>query len=208
MLPVTGYEDFRGKFERVADLRQLFVFILFDEPGKKIVANFVDDNFDWLDRLAAASNVFGFAFVHRDHESEMVANPSLQVAELFGIRPRELPGVVVFSMLPDGEQVADAAFLPLEKQLFESDLRALESFFADLFSIIQDAQDSVGDGESALEAFRKCIHAEERERRWGNVQEYIRARLQDIASMPSTFIDSMAQAFAKEATLRMMGPGG
>jgi len=205
MIPVSGFEDFKGKFSSVKDLRELYVFLLFDEPREKVVQTFVDKQFDWLDRLAAASNVFGFAFVHRDLDTGRIVNPSLQVAELFDIRPIQLPGVVVFSMLPGDENVSGAVYLPLKPEVLDDGQAGLEPFFRELFSRLQDAQESSISGGTSIERFEKLIRDAGTAERRATVGKYAWSQIQGITKFPAKLVESLTKAFAEAVAKQAFG---
>ena len=198
MLPVSGYQDFINKFHQVKDRSRLYVFILFDDrPSHHAIQKFVDESFGWLDSLAAAANMFGFAFLHREENTGNVVNPSLKVASLFGIRPNQLPGVVVFTMLPDSESISEAIFLPLKARLFSEDISVVEEVFADLFALFQEAQATTITREELLAELRDKISSLNRRQILRPIVTFLGERLVSLAKLPDKLLEAMAGAFGE-----------
>lgn len=205
-MPVSGYKEFIQKFGNVKDRSRLFAFILFDErPTHKAIEKFVDDHFTWLDSLAAAANMFGFAFLHRDSHSGEFKNPSLQVAGLFGIRANQLPGVIAFTMLPSAEKVRGAVYLPLKPSLFAEGGEVVEEAFADLFAVFQVAQDTSNSEPELLKKLQEEIASLKRHSKLRPIKTYLGERLETLAKLPDKFLESMAEAFGEGLAKRVGG---
>jgi hypothetical protein len=154
----------------------LLAFFLFDERrSHQIVQDFARQQFSWLDRLAASNRMILFFFLPEgapDSETleeeifvaygeQTVANPSLEVARRFELRPDELPGVVFFTEL-DVTQPGphEGVFWPLKPELFEGDAREAENAFSHLFSLVQGARAEAGDPTPLLATLRRKIEME------------------------------------------------
>lgn len=206
MLLISGYPDFLDKFNRVKDQSRLFMFILFDDrPTHAAVAKFVDEHYGWLDSLAAAANMFGFAFLHRDADTGEVSNPSLKVANYFGIRANQLPGVVVFTMLPEAIGVSKAIYLPIKAKLFSEDISVIEEVLADLFAVFQEALASTNSENDLLSNLRVEIATLKRQQQIRPMVTYIGERLESIVKLPDKLLEAMAEAFGEGLAKRIGG---
>lgn len=204
MMPVSGYPDFLQKFNAVKNSSRLFTFILFDDRKSQApVGAFVEANMGWLDSLAASANMFCFAFA-RDGGG-VAANPSLEVASHFGIRPNQLPGIVAFTMLPLSEKVDQALYLPLDSKLFASGDIVVEQVFSDLFSAFQRVQE-LNLSETALhERLNDEIAALHREQRMRPFLRFIGDRLETLAKLPDKILLVAAEAFGQQAGKALLG---
>ena len=194
MMPVSGYDDFVNKFTVVQNRARLFAFILFDDrPSQKAMQKFVDEQMDWLDDLAASAKMFCFAFLCRDRGG--ISNPSLEVARLFGLRPNQLPGVVIFRTFAESDKVNEGLFLPLEAQLFNEEPQVVEDVFADLFSVLQEVQTSTATDGALIREVSRHIGSLVRAQKARPVIKFLRERLQAIAKLPDKLVESVGSAF-------------
>ena len=126
---IASLDDFQKKFEERKDRSDLFGFFLFDErPSQRAVETFAEQQFPWLDRLAAAAQIFFFVFLRNNPGwPDVVENPGLEVANMFDIRANQLPGIVLFTLDVKREDVTKGSYLPLRTELFEADLQRFVS---------------------------------------------------------------------------------
>ena len=205
-IPISSFEDFRAKFAALKDSRDLFAFFLFDSrPSQKAVEQFADQQFDWLDNLAAASRIFFFIFLRSNPTEGRIENPSLEVARMFDIRPNQLPGIVLFALADDREGVGEGVYLPLDASLFENDLPRVEQVFADLFSLIQECRGKTNNPAELFLRLREKVNSLRRREQFRPVAEYLKGTLDSLIKLPTRLIDSVAKAFAEEAARRAAG---
>jgi hypothetical protein len=156
--PVGSYADFARKFRILRHTRDLFLFLLYDSGGwRNAIKRYVDKRFAYLDELANASRTFIFLFTPRETGSPHTRNPGPAVAANFGIRPNQLPGVLVFCLADDGRSFGNGAYFPLEKSLFRKNPNAIDDAFADLFSMIQDVAESETTPREQISALQRRI---------------------------------------------------
>ena len=205
---ITSEEDFERKFQERKHASDLFAFFLFDDrPSSQAVERFARDEFTWLDQLAASARMFFFVFIRHDESRDRVANPSLEVAEMFGILPNQLPGVVIFTLSEDGHGVSDGAYLPLKAELFAEDIAHVEEVFSDIFSLIKECRKEGGSPSELLENVRRRMKRLERTQRMRPLLMYAKKSLESLASLPRDVVIAGTEAFAAEAARGALGPG-
>lgn len=204
MMSISGYGEFLYKFNDVKDRSRLFMFILFDDrPTHAVVERYVDEHFYWLDSLAASANIFGFAFLRRDENTGRLSNPSLKVGNHFGIRANQLPGVVVFTMLPGSVGVSKAVYLPIKAKLFAEDGEVIEKVLADLFAVLQEALASTSSEVDLLDKLGSDIESIRRQQKIRPIVAFLGERLESLAKMPDKLLEAMAEAFGESLAKRI-----
>jgi hypothetical protein len=182
--PIQNRPDFlravKSVFGRPPEQRpNLLGFFLFDERrSHQVVLEFARREFQWLNGLAAANRMVLFFFLPEGEAvrhaatgqpievadgTGTVANPSLYVAEQFGLAPSRLPGVVFFTQL-DLEQSGphEGVYSPLAAELFEGDSRGAEEAFSHLFGVVQEARSKAAEHTPLLEALQRQLESERR----------------------------------------------
>jgi len=204
MMPVTGYQQFLDLFCKLENRSRLFMFVLFDaRPSHHAVETFVDANFGWLDNLAAATNMFGFAFLEVDEVEGVVRNPSLQVASNFGIHANGLPGVVAFTMLPESPSVNKAVYLPIEAKLFAEEQEVVENVFADLFSVFQKALDETDNDEELISEIKEEFESIAKREKRRPILEFIGRKALSLVDLPEKLLEATAISFGKTLGTRL-----
>ncbi len=202
-IAIASAMDFYDKFNRLKDKRDLFAFFLFDErPSHEAVERFADDEFDWLDGLAAAARIFFFIFLRRDQFAGGVYNPGLEVAKMFGIKPNQLPGVVLFILDKDGKIFTKGVFLPLETKLFTEDIKAVEEVFSDLFSLIQECREKSDNAEELLQNLSDEVASLKRKGKLRPLMNYLKTAALAVINIPIDFFDNLGGELAKEVARR------
>jgi hypothetical protein len=196
-MPVSSYDDFERKFRHLRGNADLFGFLLFDDrPSHRVVSKFAEDNFPWLDQLAGAANMFFFVCI-RENEYAILESPSLEVAKLFGILPRQLPGVVLFNFDDDNDRVSNGIFLPIAAKLFDEDSDHVEEVIANLFSLIDASRrESATPSELLYRIAQKLNTLSDREKRRLFIQ-YLKSVAQKLSDLPSNFAAAAAEAIVK-----------
>ncbi len=196
-------EDFRLKFNDRKKQRDLFAFFLFDDrPSNRAVADFARDQFDWLDDLARSAKIFFFIFVQNDIERGLI-NPGLEVGNMFGIRANEVPGIILFRLDPDTEEVSvtDGIFFPLKSNLFETDKKHAEDVLSDLISLIQECRKEASEPHEFYELLKRKVERLKRRESLHPFIQYVKGVLKNIADLPSDLIPGLAKAYG-EAWIR------
>lgn len=198
-VPINSFDDFMEKFDALKHQRTLFGFLLFDDrPSQKAVERFADEGFGWLDGLAASAQMFFFIFLRRN---EMLAgeveNPGLEVSQMFGIRPNKLPGIVLFTMLSDRDTVSDGVYLPIDGRLFEEDVNQIEEIFADLFSMIQEAQETADNADELFKVLGRRVAALRRNRGLRPIKGYLRGGLEILIKLPENFVNGLGSGMGQ-----------
>ena len=206
---IANLDDFEAKFEERKHRSDLFGFFLFDErPSQRAVGTFATQQFPWLDRLAASARMFFFVFLRHNPEwDEDVENPGLEVAQRFGIRPNELPGIVLFTLDEDKEKVTKAAYLPLKAELFETDPKRVEELFADLFSVIQHCREQSPDTVSLIACVDTQVNSIIRSETVRPVKAYLLRTLGDLKDLPGKLLQTVVSAAVEGATRQGMPVG-
>jgi hypothetical protein len=217
--PIKNKHDF-ARTMRAVSIRpparrpSLLAFFLFDErQSHQVMLEFARRQFDWLDRLAGSSHMILFFFLP-DREpaalagsqeqilvadgEQTVANPSLQVAQRFGLGPSELPGVIFFTEL-DIERPGphDGVFWPLTPDLFEGDGREAEDELSHLFGLVHAARATATEPGRLLEALRLQVDAELFDERKRPVLEALRTGAVKLVTFPVALVEATSVAFAQ-----------
>jgi hypothetical protein len=204
---ISGFDDFMLKFDERKDRSDLFSFFLFDDrPDHQPVAGFVADHAGWLDQLASASRTFTFFFVPDIPQVTWeVDNPGLEVARIFDILPKDLPGIVIFCLDDDREGVRRGTYYPLEASRFENDLTAVQQTIADLFSMIQECMALELKPDEKLDELEARISARRRSERRRPFVQALKSQSQELLKLPSQLLLTMAEAFGKGLAGRLAG---
>jgi hypothetical protein len=168
---------------------RMLAFLLFDERAShRAVMQFAYFQFHWLDSLAASNQMVLFFFLPESVSGEYlragpegspvvlaprsatVKNPSLVVADCFGLAPTDLPGLVFFADLDvaaGGHH--DGVYWPLPIELFDEGGVEAENELAVVFELVQAARlaaDKAAGVPAHAEAILEKLDAEiEREHR-------------------------------------------
>lgn len=180
MIIVRNFAQFEKTFVRLKDERDLFGFFLFDSGhSQEVVQKFANEGSDLIDGLAKSARMYFFVPL-RNKGGGKFENPSLEVGQMFGIKPNQLPGVVLFTVstsqmtstrpsspgvrLPSEPDVfmSQGVYLPLKTELFQGDALEAERVFRDLFSLIQECREESGDSDELLEKLRDRVSALDR----------------------------------------------
>lgn len=206
---IANLDDFQRKFEERKDRSDLFGFFLFDErPSQRAVGTFANQQFPWLDRLAAAAQIFFFVFLRNNPDwPDVVENPGLEVASMFDIRANQLPGIVLFSLDANREGVKKASYLPLKAELFEADLKRVEELFADVFSVIQECRAKSGDSATLLKCVEKEMNAIIRSESRRPIKTYFWQVMGNLGQLPVKLVETVTTA-AAHAAMRQGMPLG
>jgi hypothetical protein len=226
----------------------LYGFLLFDErPSHAPIERFVANDFDWLDDLARSAQIILFVYVAKPKgriakrvrkievksgdqiKSERVIliqsrgevkNPSLVVARMLGIEPKQLPGIAFFQRLGDdkGEKGIDfplkaeppkpllyrrredsekGIYFPLKAELFEKNVVELERVFNELFGIIQRCQSASSSSEELYENVRQELRQMEREERLRPVLAYLKTSFVAIIALPTGIMEAASKTFVE-----------
>ena|SRR6266498_1793192 len=192
-VPVTSYDDFRSKLEELLPQSDLFGFVLFDRrPTQRPVASFVLENVDWLSDMATAMDIFLFMPVIPP-ESPTASNPSLEVGALFGVFPRELPGILLFT----SDLQKRGVYLPLKPDLFTSDVQHVEELLSGIAGAVQACRAQSASKDAILSCLSERVnHMKTAERRKVFV-DYLADTAKAVLTFPQEFIKALADAVAK-----------
>ncbi len=191
-------------FESVKHNADLFAFLLFDErSAHDALRNFAVDSFEWLDSLAAASKMYVFVPISLDDQE--VTNPSLKVANMFGINANQLPGFVLFTLAEDKKGVGKGSYFPLEPSVFEQDLDHAQSLIADLFSIVQKSQRDSISAEHLLGAVTSELNSLQKREELRPLRNWMRSLAFAVAQAPRDILKSMAEAFGTQIAKQIGG---
>lgn len=197
-VPISGYMDFQRKFNQLKTVRDIFLFVLYDSSrGQQPVARFVRDQFKYLDELAGASDTFIFLFTPDELGRDAIPNPGPRVAASFGIRPNQLPGVLVFCLGDDGIRFGDGAYLALDESMFKDAPEAIEDAFADLFSIIQDTGDSDKSAPERINSLRETLERRRRAKERRPLIDSLRAGTISVIKFAGELILAVAPAWGR-----------
>lgn len=202
---IRNRKDFEAKFRKLKDKRDLFAFLLFDErPSQQAVGEFANQNFPWLDGLARMAKVFFFIFLKRNPDWEDTENPGPEVGRMFGIKPNQLPGVLIFSLTEDREGVSAGVYLPIHNNLFEGDFQRVEEVFSDLFSLIANVQRQGGTPQDKLARLKGDVAGLQRRQR---LYQYRRGAVETLKELPGKLMDSLSAALVQAAVRQGMPLG-
>jgi len=194
------------KLEERKHAADLFAFFLFDDrPSHIAVERFADEEFDWLDELAASAQMFFFIFLRRDRYRGGVYNPGLEVARMFGIRPNQLPGVVLFTLSDNEEIVTDGVFLPIKVQLFADDISSVEKVFSDLFTLIHECHERSSNPKELLQNLSDEFARLRTKERLRPIVGYLKETALAIVDFPRNFMGALERALAEEVSRRLTG---
>jgi hypothetical protein len=201
VMEVENFSELNEKVVKVIDKKkksELLAFFLFDDSsGQKAVSVFAKEWIHWLDTLSDAAHTFFFVFVATDRSHKSVKNPSIEVASLFGIRPNELPGIILFDMQPNMQSVNKGIYFPLKPSLFEKDILFIEKIFADFFSIIMDCQLNEDPNSHILSNVEIKIKKLKNKQKLRPFVSYIKANVKALVNLPATLGEALSNALAK-----------
>jgi hypothetical protein len=224
-MPVTNVNALTGALVRLStrppDTRpKLYGFFLFDErESHRPVAAFAEQQFAWLDQLAAAARIVLFLFLRPEparsavtRESQLLAvesanaveNPSLRVAAALGVRPSELPGVVFFTQLDIHKGPNEGLYWPISLDVFHGDRGRAENELAQLFSLVQEVVPRADSPEQVLRELRAALQDARRERARAPIFAALRDGLVRVVRFPGALIEAMGEAWATEVARRMV----
>ena len=205
---ITNMDEFQQRFCELKDHADLFAYFLFDSRmSHEKVGAFANKQFDWLNSLAIAADMFLFVFIQPDRSNRGFAiNPSAEVAQMFGISPNQLPGVVLFTLSEDKENVSHGVFLPINAKLFEEEVDRVEKIFADLITVIQKCRRK---GHATPEGLMEEIGAEiprlRREDAMRPIWNYFKENLAGILNLPKEILTATTTAIAESIARKAVG---
>lgn len=156
-VPVSTFDEFQKKLELFQDRSVIFGFLLYDSrPSQKVLEGFTQNQEQWIDDLARASNIY-FFFPFRKKGKDF-RNPSPELIRLFDLGLDNLPGIILFGPpRKDGKVRSEhAVYLPLEESDFD-DHMVYEPIFIDLFGLISEALKKTQASHEALQLIKKDI---------------------------------------------------
>jgi len=200
---------------------RMLAFFLFDErQSHQTVMRFAQREFPWLDSLAASNQMVLFFFLPSDprlpdgdstFESPVlitparggVKNPSLFVAQQFGLSPSDLPGVVFFTELDVyAAGPHQGVFWPLPIQLFDDDAAEAEDAIAALFELVQSARGAAdaalgfpAEPQAILDALRAEVRREQYIDRGRPILAAVREGAFRLVTSPTALIEALKLAF-------------
>lgn len=205
MICVNNFDHFESVFNERKNERDLFAFLLFDDrETHESIKRFATDQFTWLNSLAIEARIFFFAFVPFDHDQGS-SNPSPEVASLFGIRRKQLPGVVLFTMLDTRDGAKDHVYYRLKSELFKEETKVVEDVFVDLFTEIKNANKQGLEADSLLEEVRRSIQSIQKSDRMRPIKQYFIELVYTAADIPKDFLSSIGGAFASSTARSITG---
>ena len=206
---IANLRDFEEKFEERKNRSDRFGFFLFDErPSQRAVATFADQQFPWLDRLAAASKMFFFVFLRNNPDwNDDVENPGLEVANMFDIRANQLPGIVLFTLDAQRDGVKKASYLPLKAELLEAEPQQVEDVLADFFSVIQGCRKKTNDSEKLLTCINKEVNGIIRGEAARPIKAYFWQVMGNLRHLPVKLIETVTTAAVTAAARQGMPLG-
>jgi hypothetical protein len=205
----------------VASRPDLLAFLLFDErQSHQVVQEFAREEFGWLDSLAVAERMILFFFLPGHPQipdqpdasqpaqvlvaegGEQVRNPSLEVAGRFGLKARDLPGIVFFTELDlDRPGPQAGVFCPLRVALFKDRANA-EDKLAHLFDLVHAAKRDAKTPEQLLASIRSRVQFERRKDMAAPLVAALRSGVISLVTFPGRLAEVAALAFGQEAGKR------
>jgi hypothetical protein len=146
-----------------------------------------------------------FAFVPFDIQDAQSTNPSAEVANLFGIKSNQLPGVVLFTMLDTNDRTEDYVYYPLKPGLFEEDPKVVENVFADLFTEIEDANEPGLEPAALLIEVQRRVKSIQQSDRVRPTKQYFIELGQIVAGIPKDLLGHIGGAFAGATARQLTG---
>jgi hypothetical protein len=201
---IEDRDDFEKKYRAKAqEHNRLYAMLLFDSrPSQKAVQMFAKENFDWIDEIARASGIHFFVCIERGRKKKPLINPSLEIASRFGIKPEELPGVLLFTYYPIKSAVKTGCYLRLKAKLFETDLDQVEKVFTDLTTLIREALNASCTDQGLMDQLHKGIAAHQRRRRLDSLIRYCVEGLEPLRELPKHLATSALEVFLHTALPR------
>lgn len=204
--PVKNFADFKSMLDIMKYQRELFAYLLFDDrQSQKVIEHFADEQFDWLDKLAASSRIYFFFFLRRKEAEGKIENPSLEVAKMFRIKPNQLPGVVLFTLSDDKLSVSEGIYFPLKTKIFENDLYTVEDIFSDLFSLIQECWAETDNQKQLHKSLKGKIISLKRQKAFHPVFEYLKRNFIAFLNLPKIIVDDLPKVIVTEIARRVKG---
>ena len=198
-VPVYSFDDFSNKFQDLRLKKKLFGFFLYDSrPTHEVIEQFTQKRHDWLDELAGFGKIY-FFFPLRRSSSKEFENPSLEIARLFDIEPAKLPGIALFSVLPDSDAGENkVVFFQLNESIFRDQPQRVEDLFNQIFKVLNECQKSNKPSEQLLEDVRIRIEHLRRTSRVGSIwHQFKRLAEALVVSLPEKMLTAMAEGFGK-----------
>jgi hypothetical protein len=198
-VPVYSFDDFSNKFQELRQKKKLFGFFLYDSrPTHDVIEQFTRERHDWLDELAGFGKIY-FFFPLRRSKSKEFENPSLEIAKLFDIEPAKLPGIALFSVLPESDAAENkVVFFQLDETIFGDKPQRVEGLFSQLFMLLNECQKSDKPSEELLEDVRLRIEHLRKTSKAGSVwHQFKRLAQAFVVGLPEKMLTAMAEGFGK-----------
>jgi hypothetical protein len=151
-----------------------------------------------VDQLAGFGKIY-FFFPLRKTTAKNFENPSLEIARLFDIPLGELPGIALFTVLPEANaQDNKVVFFRLDKRLFVDSPDGIENVFNALFQVLKQCQASGKSSEQLLDEVRLEIERLQKkfpkDSRWRYFKKISEAA---FVTLPQKMLIAMAEGFGK-----------
>lgn len=217
-------QEIQNAVQNVPEDGGLIAIPLFDNgKSHRKVLDFFQDRGEFIDGLSAHSGIFTIMLSARfeayvdppewlaqeaeltvQQESELetleqatyFVNPSGEIAKLFGIPPRDFPGLVFFRALPD-QTVQEPVYARLDLDLF-TDAEAVEEVLRHIYSEAFEASRRSRGAEQFLDNLRSRLTARRRKKRFGPILKAIGERLEPLTRVPEKFVDAVIEATVQE----------
>jgi hypothetical protein len=202
---VSSFDDFLGRYERVAEDCDLFAFFLVsNQMSHHLVNYFISREFSFFNQLAIRNKMFFYLF--RLVNTRLDYNPSAEISEIFNVPLAKLPGILIFTG-SDTLEEAKGLFFPIDIRLFkvggkkEPTLKdvaeGVEKRITGLFDEISRARAISDSPEEIIENLVKHLPKWQKADRWRPIITYASSQTIGLKKIPGGFIKKLAEGFAR-----------
>jgi hypothetical protein len=198
---VDNYKIFRQKLNQLRATHDLFGFVLFDDrPSHRLVRDFCNSHFSWLDTLADSNGLTLFVPLAESADiADGYQNSSLEIARDFQLRPNQLPAFLFFTLGKDGQTcVESCVWLQFKANVFSGDANDGEEFISDLFSAVSDSRRKQTPNDLILK-LKAEIDRVQRTRQMRPLKRWIKNAAVSLEDLPADIVRTVTTAGVKTA---------
>ncbi len=188
-------EEFNAfKFHYENSQSEVFAFFLYVSDKSSLqVIRYISHSKKFIDEVARKAGVFTYYFVDLKSNSQGRVNPSGDIARLFGIPLRELPGILVFTKADHLKECPGVVF-PFDPILFTEGREVeLENRFKEMYDKISQCKLRHADPYKVIECLERQRSRWDRDDDERPGSDYVRRQIirSGLPDLPSRLISEI-----------------